>query len=144
MANATGLGGTVTALGLTNFTVGSWNFVSITGYEETVQALDNTSLGSTGFMEAVGASLADPSEVTVTVYWNYSEASTFSGNLTVGESATFTFSLPTRASGTGGSISGTAFITSVSPPDHTPNDRSIGTFTLKFDGGMGPVYTAHT
>lgn len=135
MAVNTGTGATLTLGG--NAFVGE--IVSITGPEFTREAIDTTTLGTSGdHMTYIPADLSDISEIEVTFNWD----DTSGGPDITSAAASVVLTWPLGANTTAADLTGTGFITSVKYPDFEVNGLQVGTANIKFDGETGPTYTA--
>lgn len=111
--------------------------ISIGGEE--VPVIDVTHMGSTAYREKIFGDLVEPPEITVEILWDPNKIPPVSAAV---ETVTITFPLPDGGI-TAANIAGTAKI--ISWENETPlEDKMVGTYTIKFDGGTGPTYTAST
>lgn len=139
MAVNTGLGATITAWPA-SASPGNWKVISISGFNVSVEALDDTSLASTNFQEMVPADLKAIGPISVECFWNWDEALP-----TVGTAGTFTFSFPDQSDSTdAGNLSGTGFVTEVETPTLTSGEPTTGSITIQFDGKTGPTWTQNS
>ena len=139
MANAavdTGHGATVT-LATTGL---SLNWTSIDLGEETINDVEQTHLGTTGYREYRPGDLKEPGEVVIPFQWDSEAAQIAVGTV---ESLTFTFPTATGQS-TAATYAGTGYIKRVKRPNLQTDTIQDGELTVKFDGITGPTYTAAT
>jgi len=130
----TGLGATVAFTGI----VGLLQEVDLG--EQTIEMLDSSYLGTTGFVEKVVGDLVDGGTVTVTMLFN-----TSSTPITTGTNATLTATFPTRTGeSAAATYAGTATLTSQTFPTLIRNELQRQTLTFDLDGQTGPTYTVST
>ena len=134
-ASISGTGATLT-LGGSAFVA---NIKTINGVEITREALDDTTLATSGdFMTSVAAELSELGEVEVTFL--FSDEVGMPDITAAAASAVLTW--PQGSLTTAANLTGTAFATSVKYPDLANNTLQEATAKLKFDGKTGPTFTA--
>ena len=127
----TGLGASITFSGL----VAPWTSIEFGG--QTIEALDASSLASTGFIEKLVSDLADAGTVTVQYHWD-----TADDILTIGTTSSLTVTFPKRTGeATAANMAGTAIVTDVTPPALHRGEIQVGSVTFEWDGYTGPTYT---
>lgn len=136
MAFDTGNGTTV-ALTTGPFTA---SVISVTIGEQTIDMLDASHLGTTGFMEKVVSDLADAGEVTIEYLADSTDEDKFKAPL--GQTDTLTITLPEQvAAGNPPTFAGTGAVTTWKPPDLVNGQLQTGSFTFTWDGYTGPTFT---
>lgn len=132
MAN-TGIGATLVLSGGSTFS-GRWR--SISAFDQSVAALDDTALDSSDYKEYVADDLAEITPLTVELYANLSATPP-----TVGSTCTVTITFPKQPSqNTAATLTGTAIITRFTQPELSVGNRLMSTLELQFDGKTGPTY----
>ncbi len=137
MANGTGLGASCTAF--TGVTIANWRVRSIGGLEVSCEALDDTSLDSTGYEETISSDLKTVGPMELECYWGFDEDLP-----DVGDTGSISVTLPQQGAASAGTIAGTGYISSVSTPTLSPNERTVGTLVWAFDGKTGPTWTKNS
>ena len=135
MAGDTGNGATVTRSGF------SGDIISISFGNQTLEALDKSTLGDSTFMKKLAASLADAGAVTLEILSDAAVALPALGG--AGITTTFTWPLQTGET-TAANIAGTAFVTDRKYPDFQNNVVQNSSITFTWDGETGPTFTAST
>lgn len=136
MAN-TGVGATLVLSSGSTFT-GTWK--SISAFNQSVAALDDTALSSTDYKEFVPDDLAEIDPITVELYGALGTTPP-----TVGTVCTVTITFPRQSGQTNGAVlTGTAIITRFAQPDLAIGSRLMSTMELQFDGKTGPTFTVAT
>lgn len=109
----------------------------------TVGTIDVSTLATTGFKQFIPDDLADAAECTATFKWLTTTAATVSMNCVIPASAgTVLLTYPMRSGETtAASISGTAFITSFTPPTMANGTLQEGQISWKYDGDTDPSFT---
>ena len=121
------------------FTGDPWNAAYVTRVdigENTREAIDSSSMSTSGFRTFIAGDIQDPGEATVDFLWDESETTYPAISDTAG---TLLITLPGTAA-----ITGTAFPISVKWPEATMDGMMEGSVTFKWDGNTGPTYTADT
>jgi hypothetical protein len=115
--------------------------ISITPAAITVGKIDASTLGTSGHREYFPDDLSDSGENTAT--FKYIAEGT---KPTLPSAAgTCTITMPLKApSTTAGTITGTGFITSFTPPSLENGALQVGTISWAWDGDTGPTITAAT
>jgi hypothetical protein len=114
------------------------NIISIGGLEITREALDDTTLATSGdFMTKVQAELGELSEIEVSYYFD--DESGVPDETAAAASIVLTF--PQGDLFSAANLTGTGFATSVKYPDLENNTLMVGTAKLQFDGKTGPTWT---
>lgn len=111
-----------------------------------MEAIDASCLSDTGFMKKIAADLVDAGSVQVTAVFG----ATGSAIIPDGVSDTITIVLPAppidtdngETSSTGGTLTGTGFVSEATLPSIEIGGLLEQTFTFTFDGDVGPTYTA--
>ena len=116
---------------------GSYNVVDMTGHEEEVASLDDTHLGTTGFMTSIPDDLDSPGEFEISVHFDSSDGLP---NTKVVETITITYALKSGET-TAGNIAGTGYITKRKFPDIKNGEIMVAKLTIKWDGKTGPALT---
>ena len=126
----TGLGGT--------FTDGTFssNIISISASEQTLEALDSSHLGTATYMTKVRSDLIDPGTIDVEFFYDPNIAQPVIGAAV----STFLITYPTTG-GSGATLTGTGFWTSVSSGEVAVGALMRGSGTFVYDGGTGPTWT---
>lgn len=134
MAN-TGIGATIVFSNGVSFAA---NWRSIGAAHVFVDQLDDTSLSSSGYMEAVPDDLKQIDPIDIEFYWDATDNAmsvvgvpctiTITGSLQSGQTTPFT-------------IAGSGFINDLNTPEQAPGTRLMATMQVRFDGKTGPTYT---
>lgn len=118
----------------------AYEIVSIQVGEETLEAIDVSTLATTGPMEYIPADNNDTPELSVTVNFRVDHGLPAIGST---HTATVTFPLgPAQTTTTKATFAGTGFVTNRGFPELTSNQKQEGSFSIKFDGDTGPTFTA--
>ena len=119
--------------------IGTWTAAYVTRIdvgEQTREAIDSSSMSTSGFRTFIAGDVQDPGECTVDFLWDESET-TYPAISAAAASLTIT--LPGTAT-----IVGTAFPISKKLPECTMDGMMEGSITFKWDGNTGPTYTQDT
>lgn len=128
----TGQGGTVT-LGTTG-AVGSIRSCKMPTW--TMESIDASHLGSTGFAKKIPGDLTDPGEAVIEVIFDATIDIPTPGTV-----ETVTITLPIGAGlADPGDLTGTAFISITDMPNLAINELMVMTLTVTFDGDTGPTW----
>lgn len=114
------------------------NFTSISMGEETIQMIDTTHLGTTGFMTKMGADLKEAGEWTLEFQWDNENGPVPTA---VAETVTVTFPQSTSNATSAATYAATGVISGVTQPTLTVGELQTGTLTFTPDGATGPTYT---
>ena len=115
--------------------------VSIDGLEETLAALQDSTLATLGHHTMIPADLIEIAPFTVAIRWDNDAAQI--PPLGVAEIITLTY--PTLSGeSTPADLAGTGFITSRTTPSLANDEISEGSITIQFDGKTAPAFTAAT
>lgn len=130
----TGLGATVTFSGL------SAPVVSIEFGEQTIDMLDSSYLGTTGFVAKIVGDLIDAGDVTIEFLFDTPDTP-----ITTGSNQTLTITWPQRTGeAAAATMAGTAILVSNGFPSLVRNEIQRGSHTFEWDGQTGPTYTVST
>ena len=123
----TGVGTSINTL--TGISVAQWNYRSISPHVRSVEALDDTHLGSTNFMEMCPHELESLEPLEIEVLWNYKQDI----DAVVGTEGSIVIKMPLQGASTQGDVTGSGFIQSISMPV-LGQERTVGTITYALDG----------
>ena len=115
----------------------SLNITSIDLGEQTIEDVEKTHLGTSGFREFMPGDLKTPNEVTMPFQWDTSAA-----EVAISEVETVTITFPIPAAGTAATLAGTAYIKRNKFPNLQTDTIQDGELIVQFDGVTGPTYTA--
>jgi hypothetical protein len=122
------------------FTSGTFSasIISIEPGAKTREVLDASHLGTTTDAESLPGDLWKYDEWTVNYF-----VDTTAAEKTEPPTATDTLTItaPSQLPGAGGTWAGTGFVTSIQPPTFANDTLQQGSFSFKFDGYTGPVFT---
>lgn len=143
MAQCTGSGATVTFTSIGMPTGVTWRVRSVSAMNFSIEALDDTAINSTSYMEKCFSPLIDAEPVEIELYWDYTAVQAVSGKLfDLGDVGSITITFPTDDAVTEGNIILTGALTAYSMPAQIHNERTVGTVTFQYDGKTDPTYTA--
>ena len=112
--------------------------VTIDGLEQTLEALQDSTLATTNVHTYCPADLSEISPMSATIRWEQDDVPPLDGTI---ELITITYQLESGES-TAATLAGSGFITGRRSPDLANNEIAEGTFTLMFDGkATEPTYT---
>ena len=135
MAGDTGNGATLVLA--TTGAVG--DIQSMTLPEWTLDAIEDSHLGTTNFKTFIASDLADPGQLTATIVSSSTVA--FAAPTGVAETVTVTWPIGTSGNTVAATFIGTGFITSKKLPDLANGALQVRTLTVKYNGQTEPAYT---
>ena len=119
------------------------NLKQIGGVEMTVEAIDDSHLGTTNFRTFCPSDLADPGEFEVEFEFDPDLADDLLTAIQLGASETVTITYPsTKANGS--TLVGSCFMTAFRTADLNNDGQMLGSMTWKFDGKTEPAFTDAT
>jgi hypothetical protein len=136
----TGLGATISGTGLITTQITKIGDLTIS-----VDALDTTHLGTTGYKTVRPSDLRNLPEVSIEFNWLGAAPPITSAMMPTQEpyaGVTATITYPANTAGGGaGSIAGTAFVKSVKFPNCAQGEIMKGEYVIQFDGVTAPAFT---
>jgi len=123
-APITGNGTTVSGLGQTTFVK------KVSGINDKLSNFDVSVLATTGYKKIKKSDLADTVVATV-------ECFHIGNAIALGTTGTFTITWPSA-----GTFIGTGYISDIKYPDAENGSAMMMSYSITFDGGTGPAYTA--
>jgi hypothetical protein len=115
------------------------NFTSMSLGEQSIETIDTTHLGTTGYKTLMGGDLKDPGEMTFEFQWDNEAAPAVTATA---ETVTVTFPTAIANTVSDATYAGTGIIRSVTYPTLEVEGLQTGTLVVAWDGATGPTYTA--
>lgn len=107
----------------------------------TLEKIDASTLGATGFMKYISGDLTDPGEIEAEVIFDATVAMPTAGTV---ETVTVQFPIGTTGNTTNATLAGTGFITVTQMPSLAINELMTLNITVAYDGDTGPAFTVES
>lgn len=114
----------------------SWTSMSLG--EHSIEMVDTSHLGSSGFRSAIGGDLKAPGETTFEFLFDTENAPAVTN---VAETVTITFPQSAENTTSAATYAGTGVVRSVTFPTLGVDELQTGTLVVAWDGGTGPTFT---
>lgn len=116
---------------------------TITQGEQSVGVIDVSTLATTDCMESIPSDLRDVAEYSASFKWLTTTAATVACQASLPAAAgTILLTYPTRTGETtAATITGTGFITGITPPSFANGELQMGEIKWKYDGDTGPTFS---
>lgn len=117
--------------------------ITITQGEQSVGAVDVSTLATSGQMESIPSDLSELGECSATFKWLTTAGPNVAMNASLPAAAgSIVLTYPARTGETtAANITGTGFLTGFTPPSFANGELQVGEIKWKYDGDSGPTYT---